>query len=287
MEEETEVDGGYDFEFVDELPPCQTCPICFLAMRNPVQTSCGHRFCKTCLLKALRRGNHCPQERNPIPEDEGFFSDVAWKRDILSLRVKCKKSERGCGWTGQLRNYKKHFRMCQYEDVVCDDCDEVTERFFLQHHKTAECRKRIVQCEYCQTKFAFFRTEVRLHNVYEPSVKNHVKNDCLLTMVTCPYKEAGCTFHDKRSNLTIHIEASTEDHLKRTWSLLQDTANVLLDDVEEDVKRLKKDKKTLKRSLKRERSNRKKLEVENEELKKEVKEVKNQLEVVKRTAAEN
>ena len=35
-----------------------------------------------------------------------FFRDVAWERDILSLRVKCKKSERGCEWTGQLRHYE-------------------------------------------------------------------------------------------------------------------------------------------------------------------------------------
>ena len=51
MEEEA---AGYDFEFVDELLPCQACSICFLAMRNPVQTMCGHRFCETCLLKAIR-----------------------------------------------------------------------------------------------------------------------------------------------------------------------------------------------------------------------------------------
>ena len=35
-----------------------------------------------------------------------FFPDVAWERDILSLRVKCKKSEAGCDWIGQLRHYE-------------------------------------------------------------------------------------------------------------------------------------------------------------------------------------
>lgn len=35
-----------------------------------------------------------------------FFRDVAWERDILSLRVKCKMNERGCDWTGQLRHYE-------------------------------------------------------------------------------------------------------------------------------------------------------------------------------------
>ena len=31
---------------------------------------------------------------------------MAWEREILSLRVKCKKSERGCEWTGEIRSYQ-------------------------------------------------------------------------------------------------------------------------------------------------------------------------------------
>ena len=46
--------GGHDFVFVDELSPGQTCSICHLAMRSPVQTVCGHRFCERCLVKAFR-----------------------------------------------------------------------------------------------------------------------------------------------------------------------------------------------------------------------------------------
>ena len=41
--------GGHDFVFVDGLSAGQTCSICLLAMRNPVQTICGHRFCESCL----------------------------------------------------------------------------------------------------------------------------------------------------------------------------------------------------------------------------------------------
>ena len=46
--------GGHNFAFLDELSPDQTCSICRLAMRSPVQTVCGHRFCQSCLLKAVR-----------------------------------------------------------------------------------------------------------------------------------------------------------------------------------------------------------------------------------------
>ena len=54
MEEEPADIGGYDFVFIDELSPVQTCSICLHAMRNPVQTVCGHRFCETCLLETFR-----------------------------------------------------------------------------------------------------------------------------------------------------------------------------------------------------------------------------------------
>ena len=43
-----------------------------------------------------------------------FFPDVAWERNILSLRVKCKMSKRGCDWTGQLR----HFQVMWKEDYA-------------------------------------------------------------------------------------------------------------------------------------------------------------------------
>ena len=45
--------GGFDFVFVSELSQEQKCPICLLAMRDPVQTECGHRFCGSCLLKSF------------------------------------------------------------------------------------------------------------------------------------------------------------------------------------------------------------------------------------------
>ena len=40
---------GYDMNFEPELDSKYKCPVCLVAMKNAVQTKCGHRFCKTCL----------------------------------------------------------------------------------------------------------------------------------------------------------------------------------------------------------------------------------------------
>ena len=55
MASNTELPSGYDYEFVLQVPEDYICSICQLTMRKPVQTECGHRFCKGCLDAALKR----------------------------------------------------------------------------------------------------------------------------------------------------------------------------------------------------------------------------------------
>ena len=45
---------GYDEYFDPPLESKYECPICLLGLREPVQTSCGHRFCNGCILRSLR-----------------------------------------------------------------------------------------------------------------------------------------------------------------------------------------------------------------------------------------
>ena len=40
------------------------------------------------------------------PWMDQFLHDVAWDKEILSLRVNCKMFEEGCKWKGELRLYK-------------------------------------------------------------------------------------------------------------------------------------------------------------------------------------
>ena len=60
--------SGFDTaRFVTQILKRHECPICLLAMRDPVQTECGHLFCRGCLETALT-GDHrvCPVDNNEI-----------------------------------------------------------------------------------------------------------------------------------------------------------------------------------------------------------------------------
>lgn len=45
---------GYEAIFDGEPDRKYMCPICLVIMRDAMQTVCGHRFCKECILKVAR-----------------------------------------------------------------------------------------------------------------------------------------------------------------------------------------------------------------------------------------
>ena len=47
--------GGYDVECTRKLSAEYECGICLLILRQPVQTLCGHRFCRGCLDACFAR----------------------------------------------------------------------------------------------------------------------------------------------------------------------------------------------------------------------------------------
>lgn len=45
---------GYAVTLIDESSGKYECPICYCALKDPVQTRCGHRFCKDCLQTYIK-----------------------------------------------------------------------------------------------------------------------------------------------------------------------------------------------------------------------------------------
>ena len=49
------VQSGHDEQFVEPPDEDLQCIICFLPLKEPVLTKCGHRFCSQCLEEYMRR----------------------------------------------------------------------------------------------------------------------------------------------------------------------------------------------------------------------------------------
>jgi TNF receptor-associated factor 6 len=65
------LEGGYDACFLESVDKDLECPVCLLALRDPMQTSCGHLMCKTCMDKITQRDRfQCPLDNKVCSRDE-------------------------------------------------------------------------------------------------------------------------------------------------------------------------------------------------------------------------
>ena len=47
--------GGYEYEFVEDIPDDWECLVCQLPLKDPIQIEgCGHRLCEICVGTILR-----------------------------------------------------------------------------------------------------------------------------------------------------------------------------------------------------------------------------------------
>jgi hypothetical protein len=69
-----------------------------------------------------------------------FVQGMVWR-----LKVKCRQSEDGCKWTGELgidgRNLKAHDASCSFKTVSCSQCEQEVKRADLPKHPF-ECPER-------------------------------------------------------------------------------------------------------------------------------------------------
>ena len=115
---------GYDVTFVNETPDYLQCPLCHLAMRDPVMIiACGHKYCGPCFrrleVKMTTATNNnqqlltCPVD-NAVIDVSQVVPDLGLARVIGCLVVRCDNKPRGCQWEGELSELPTHHKKCEF-----------------------------------------------------------------------------------------------------------------------------------------------------------------------------
>ncbi|MED6284917.1 TNF receptor-associated factor 6 [Characodon lateralis] len=217
---------GYDVEFDPPLESKYECPICLMALRNAIQTRCGHRFCKSCIEKSIRdTGQRCPVDNEMLSEDQ-LFPDNFAKREILSLTVRCPNS--GCADKMELRHLENHLAMCQFATVPCSQCQQPVRKSYIEEHKTDECQRRPMSCPDCVASFVFEEKELHEQQCPFASVRcqyceldlirdqmeSHCDTDCPKAPIACNFSMFGCKEKMQRHDLAQHMQEFTQMHMR-------------------------------------------------------------------------
>ncbi|KAK9542312.1 hypothetical protein VZT92_000186 [Zoarces viviparus] len=217
---------GYDVEFDPPLESKYECPICLMALRNAIQTPCGHRFCKNCIEKSIRdAGQRCPVDNERLLEDQ-LFPDNFAKREILSLTVRCPNS--GCADKMELRQLEKHVPRCQFATVPCSQCQQSVRKSHLEEHKTVECQRRPMTCPDCVADFCYEDRDVHEQqcpfasvtcrycemDLIRDQIESHCDTDCPKALIACNFSTFGCKETMQRHNLAQHMQEFTQSHMR-------------------------------------------------------------------------
>ncbi|KAG7272374.1 hypothetical protein CRUP_000365 [Coryphaenoides rupestris] len=217
---------GYDADFDPPLESKYECPICLMALRNAIQTPCGHRFCKHCIEKSIRdAGQRCPVD-NEVLSKEQLFPDNFAKREILSLMVRCPNV--GCKDKMELRRLEDHVTQCAFTTVQCPHCQQAVLKSHFEEHATLHCQRRLVTCPDCVASFVY--EEHQLHELQCPfanvkcqyceldlirdQLESHCDIDCPKAPIACNFHTFGCQERMQRHNLAQHMQEFTQMHMR-------------------------------------------------------------------------
>ncbi|XP_013161562.1 PREDICTED: TNF receptor-associated factor 6-like [Papilio xuthus] len=90
------------------------CPVCLNWLRDPVITTCGHKFCKSCITSWLRNSGHCPIDNINLSMKVDIFPDNYTKREIQEQRMSCPFAAKGCNVKVTPLDLDAHIAACEH-----------------------------------------------------------------------------------------------------------------------------------------------------------------------------
>ena len=113
-------------------------------------------------------------DSTPCPLLPQFYPDIASRKELSRVIVKCYYADQGCCWCGLLKEInvspppvhnpsihmtlhppsspsppQTHMEVCVFEKVKCGLCHERVRACYLEQHMANECPERTISCGYC------------------------------------------------------------------------------------------------------------------------------------------
>ncbi|XP_067043181.1 TNF receptor-associated factor 6-like [Acropora muricata] len=221
---------GYEEYFDPPLENKYECPICLLGLREPVQTPCGHRFCRGCILRSIRdAGLKCPVDNEHLDEWQ-LNPDNFARRELLNHPVFCRwKKLYECPWKGPLAKLEDHLEECDFVDVSCPkNCGKKLLRKDLKKHLEDDCPNRTFPCTFCAEEVLWNSLENHFQecprcplscekcgkeNIPRDEMQDHNEKECPRAEIKCPFVVVGCLFEGTRPAVAEHVEENKFSHL--------------------------------------------------------------------------
>lgn len=219
---------GYDYEFVPPLDGKYECAICLMCQKDPIQTTCGHRFCRACIITWIsNKSSRCPEDNCRLTEQD-IFPDNFAKREIANLKAKCPNSKNGCVAVVDLRSMEEHQRHCEYEMISCPNgCPVAILQQDIAEHVNKECLHRLIECSLCNAHFHLNQQQGHFEtcpmvsipcrncgeNLPRQDHQKHLRFDCPKAVIYCPFLDIGCDVLIHPEVIQEHLVSHIHKHL--------------------------------------------------------------------------
>ncbi|KAF7534101.1 hypothetical protein G7054_g6523 [Neopestalotiopsis clavispora] len=207
-------------DYQDPIDENLICPICRVALVQPVITRCDHVFCQRCLAQAHALSPVCPIDRSALDDltaDNVRSAPKIVHNQLDNLTVKCPNRSRGCALVvarSLVENHVSRYcdktmvpcphpgcahavvrrdagKGCLHYDVECEYCKGTMLKADLEDHQDSQCPNREKECELCGSPF--------LRNKQEEHSK-----ECPEMETDCQYAPFGCVQKTARKFLDDH-----------------------------------------------------------------------------------
>eukprot|EP00040_Diaphanoeca_grandis_P014999 m.76227 g.76227 ORF g.76227 m.76227 type:complete len:739 (-) comp24877_c0_seq1:162-2378(-) len=165
-----------------------TCMICALVFDDPVLGSCGHTFCRKCIIQSLSSGGACPssQHRGVQLSKTNLTSNIMIVEELAELEIYCKYGLIPVAGGGCVLNQ--------------EGCQEILTQGTRQAHESM-CPHRL---ESCPNSYA-------CGQIKSKHMPEHLKT---CQNFSCSHKTRGCKFVGTQERLLLHLQACKYELVK-------------------------------------------------------------------------